>query len=336
MASYKKRSGNYYTSNSDSSDPYFMPYGSQFSGNGSVQNGNPGPGKGYGNSSAVPSELLNNYYAYKTIPTAGINMIEPSLTGRPHIFLIKPAIGHGLQSNKGNGTDPTYSRFKSAVGNIGSFFTSSPTTISDTICFPLSNLARSSSIDDVTMSTISAAETFRGYVQKLPSETNESKGGGDIEITYLELQYPVVTLFHKLWFDYAYNVRFGFYERPQGEDWRKIIDYASAIYYFLTGPDGKSITYWSRFIGVIPTSIPYSSFGGGIGENNIVEVRCAYTYSFKQSMDYDIINDFNTIAGGGSGANSISSGLLPIGGSSLSIKDNASGMPEFDFSPSVY
>lgn len=327
----ERKADSYITSGDSSNSSMFSPFSDTWTTSVS-KNGPPPAPKGYGDNSLIPSDLLDNYYAYKNVPDSGKGMYEPAISGKPHIFIVKPAILPGLEKNNNN----TFKYLNNINGLASKLYHNSPTTYANTICIPISNLALAMSTEDVTMSTINNAETQRGYVQKIPSETSESKGGGDIEITYRELQYPLVTLFHKIWFDYTYNVRFGFYQRPKNDDWLGIIDYATAIYYFLVGPDGKTITYWCRFIGVLPTSIPYSSFNGELGSSNIIEVRCAYAYSVKQNMDYDIIEDFNKIAGGGSGANEDNSETLPIGGSSLSIKVGNNGVPEFDFSPSIY
>ena len=71
---------------------------------------------------------------------------------------------------------------------------------------------------------------------------------------------------------------------------------ASSIYYFLLKPDGRTLTYWAKYTGVIPISVPHSALSYKIGIETNVEFSINYIYSFKEEMGLDILHEFNQVS----------------------------------------
>jgi hypothetical protein len=164
----------------------------------------------------------------------------------------------------------------------------------------LSNMYRSISLEDYSTMEGSYGDTYRGYTQKLPTTAGTSKGGGgSFSVTYDETADSSVTKLHKLWFDYIEYVKFGQFVPDSSYVGSHSIDYVASLYFFSCRPDGHTISMWGKYSGVIPQNVPYSSFGGDIGNRGLVSLTCSYIYTFKEYMETEILEEFNAISGGG-------------------------------------
>jgi len=242
----------------------------------------------YRNSNMLPTdrEFLELGYTY-------IFMTKPNL----HIY---PDAGDEGAINL-NGSDS----FSTFIESNYSYITDSLTNTNAIgqanlipVFIPLitNNLINFSGIDDIATSDINIGETKRGLTQKLPGTSYPNRAGGTINITYKELNPPLITYLHKYWFEYCENIKYGFRTPSARTRQRKEIDYTSSIYYFLVGPDGETLQFWGRFVGVVPQAIPYSSFVSNPGEKNVGQVSVPYIYSYKEFLELQILQDFNDIS----------------------------------------
>ena len=65
------------------------------------------------------------------------------------------------------------------------------------------------------------------------------------------------------------------------------------IYYFLLGPDGRTIKYWEKYTGCWPANTPNGSFRFTKGERELVEISVNFNYLVKETMNPRIFEDFN-------------------------------------------
>jgi hypothetical protein len=164
----------------------------------------------------------------------------------------------------------------------------------------LYNHCRATSLEDHNFLENTYFETYKGFSQRLPTTAGTSMAGGTITVTYDELDPPIITYLHKLWFDYIEKVKFGYMIPSSDTIAKKELDYTSALYYFSCGPDGETIRFWAKYTGIFPQNVPYSAFDGTIGERNVINgLSCAYMYSYKEFLQPEILQDFNDTFDGG-------------------------------------
>jgi hypothetical protein len=189
-----------------------------------------------------------------------------------------------------------------------------------------------SGVGDLVFDNTTVVETYKGYKVVLPSTYANSITGGTLSIDFTESDPPLLLYMHKVWMDYIEKIKFGILDPTDVTIKNKEIDYASSIYYIVTGPDGETIKFWAKFWNVIPKSLPLTSLCTSQGEHNIVQLSFQYDYSYVeyldpatlsefndvmlgQNLDYDNTTDFNFYAFWGLlNIGSRESGLLNIGG----------------------
>ena len=149
---------------------------------------------------------------------------------------------------------------------------------------------------DQVMRTKEMNETWKGYKINQPISVINSINGGTFSIEYDEISGGIITKLHKAWLDYIEKVRFGEVVPSAESVANRELEYLSSIYYFSLTPDGETIQYWSKYVGVAPISAPYSAFGGQKGEVESIKPSIQYAYSYKEDMEPDTLLDFNKVS----------------------------------------
>ena len=170
----------------------------------------------------------------------------------------------------------------------------------------LSNRYKGFETQDQVMRTKEMHETWKGYKLNQPISVINSVNGGSFSITYDEVNNSIITKIHKAWLDYIEKVRFGEVVPSADSVQNRELEYLSSLYYFSLTPDGETIQYWAKYVGLAPISAPYSSFGGDKGEIDSIKPSVQYAYSYKEDMEPDILLDFNKVSLGSSDMNNIS------------------------------
>lgn len=164
----------------------------------------------------------------------------------------------------------------------------------------LSNLAQSLEIQDDSVDTLENGETFTGYKMQYSKHNNKSITAGQMSIKFRETANLSVTNMHQLWVDYQSNVYKGIYIPKRDNIWKKILDYACNIYYFLLDQDGKTILFWSKYYGCFPVNVPKSSFSFDYGSRiSFPEVNVTYNYVYKSDLSPRTLVEFNNDGGNG-------------------------------------
>ena len=150
---------------------------------------------------------------------------------------------------------------------------------------------------DINLDTnTDAFATKQGYIFPLPTHATVSKGSGVFTLQFDETLNLDITKLFSIWVKYIENVADGTFRANPEMILNNELDYVCSIYYFVLGPDGKSIKYWSKYTGCYPTAIPYGSFGYDRGTRNITSVAVPFTYILKEDMNPQILEDFNRVA----------------------------------------
>ena len=160
--------------------------------------------------------------------------------------------------------------------------------------FMLSNAVKSFELSDQYIKNDEYGESCSGHKIAYGKSDGESKASGTFNVTYNDDRDLHITNIHHLWINYISGIFKGKYKAKDEYIRKKILDYVSAVYYFLTAEDGETIIFWSKYYGVFPTNIPSSQFSYSHG--NIIanpEIQIQYAYSYKEDFNPLSLVEFN-------------------------------------------
>lgn len=162
----------------------------------------------------------------------------------------------------------------------------------------LSNMALSFDLSDESIETSATGDTFTGWRVKYGRHNIGYKSSGAFNISYQDTDSLQIYKIHKAWVEYISKVYRGEIMSRHSYIQERRLDYACSVYYFLCAPDGETILYWSKYVGVFPTSVPTGNLGWSKGSIvNSPDYSISYDYSWKSDMELPILEDFNRNAG---------------------------------------
>ncbi|WP_171567733.1 hypothetical protein, partial [Brevibacillus sp. MCWH] len=123
----------------------------------------------------------------------------------------------------------------------------------------LSNTANSFELSDEFIKTVEHGETLTGYKVQYGKNNIESNSSGSFSISYIDDAEFNIYKTHKAWIEYISRVYRGEVTPKRDYIQKKILDYTVSVYYFICGPDGETILFWSKYFGVFPTNTPSSA-----------------------------------------------------------------------------
>lgn len=142
----------------------------------------------------------------------------------------------------------------------------------------------------------SAFNTKEGFTMPLPTHTTASEGAGNLIFQFTETANMDLMKLLTLWVKYIKYINDGTFRANPDMVRNGILDYMCSIYYFLLGPDGKTIKYWCRYTGCYPTTIPYGAYSQSRGDRTIAQISCPFQYILKEDMNPQILEDFNRVS----------------------------------------
>lgn len=157
----------------------------------------------------------------------------------------------------------------------------------------LTNECKNFDPGDINMDTIDVFDTKQGYRMPLPTHTTASTAAGQLSFSMVETANLDLTKLISLWVKYVEHISDGSFRANPEMIQNGVLDYMCSIYYFVLGPDGRTIKYWEKYTGCWPTTIPNSSFRYSKGERQIVEISLNFNYLVKEVMNPRIFEDFN-------------------------------------------
>lgn len=174
----------------------------------------------------------------------------------------------------------------------------------------LTNCAESFSPPDTSANTIPVGETWTKLKHTYLGEDNDSKSGGTLTIPYIEKAGLPVTKLHKAWYEYGQALRRGYIKPNDAARKGRYIDYMTTAFFFLLAPDGETLEFWSRYVGLMPTNQPFSAFEGKLGgttDKTIVNFQ--YSFVYKEDLTPEVLVDFNLAAKGHANIGNIKMGI---------------------------
>lgn len=214
-----------------------------------------------------------------------------------HVFFTRPELN--LYENNGSAlvpkvsNDPYFYYLDKNSKDLLKSLTRNFSAVHDFNPF-LSNKAGSFNLKDEYIKTDEYGETFTGWKIKFGKNNIESKTADDFEIEYTEDDNYNILKMHKAWIDYISKVYRGEFDPDRNSISNRTIDYACSVYFFLCGPDGETLLFWSKYTGVFPTNIPSTAANWSKGDlMKMPKVTIRYEYSWKEDMMPTTLAEFN-------------------------------------------
>lgn len=158
------------------------------------------------------------------------------------------------------------------------------------------NQFRNFNSGDVSLGTTDAFDTEKGYMETLPTFSDQSKGASQISFQVQEDANMSFTKLLGLWVNYIDNISSGVFDANPDMVLNGALDYMSSIYYFVTEPDGKTLKYWCKYNGCYPSAIPYSSISFDRGSFEFLQLPISFNYTVREDMNPKILEEFNILS----------------------------------------
>ena len=149
---------------------------------------------------------------------------------------------------------------------------------------------------DITMDSTPMFTTRNGFNISMPTTKISSITSGSLSLSVSETQNMDFMKIITLWVEYISNITLGTFSANPEMIKNNMLDYTSSIYYFVVGPDGRTLKYWSKYTGCWPTSIPYSALGFNKGSSDKIEYDIPFQYTLKDDMNPEILEEFNMLS----------------------------------------
>lgn len=158
------------------------------------------------------------------------------------------------------------------------------------------NSSKNFNPSDLTLDSVNSFTTREGYSIPVPTHITASEAANSISISINETDNYDITKMLTLWVRYIANVTNGTFNANPEMIKQNMLDYTCSIYYFLVGPDGRTLKYWCRYTSCFPTTVPYSNFAYQRGSIDPVVFDVNFQYALKEDMNPRILEDFNMLS----------------------------------------
>lgn len=240
--------------------------------------------------SSITTALFNSFDRFK-VPFPEYHLSKTY----SYVFFTRPDLNIMVKDNLALQVenDPVYYYLYKNDKNILKSLTSGFSSSHDFLPF-LSNTAQSFEVSDEFVKTVEHGETLTGYKVQYGTSNIESRTSGTFSISYTDDKNYTIYKIHKAWVDYISKVYRGELIPRTEYKYKKILDYACSVYYFVCAEDGETILFWTKYFGVFPTNIPASTSSWTKG--NLIKTpdySINYAYAFKEDFTPLTLAEFN-------------------------------------------
>jgi hypothetical protein len=158
----------------------------------------------------------------------------------------------------------------------------------------LSNKATNFPLTDDGINAGTLGKSRNGY-QVAYGRRRDSELGSSLSISFRDTRNFDILNLHKIWLDYITNVYRGKWTPKSEYIYQKILDYAVSVYVIVTAEDFETILFWSKYYGLFPISVPYSSIvwsGAGTTVQS-PDLSISYRYSWKEDLNPAALAELN-------------------------------------------
>lgn len=220
-----------------------------------------------------------------------------------HVFFTRPDLNlldKGTGQLQGSGSDnpllssdPNFLYLWNTNPNVIKSLTKDYSNDNDFNLF-LSSRVASFEITDEVLETESVGENLSGFKVTYGKSNYQSLTAGTFNVSFNEDNEFTVYKTMKAWTEYISAVFLGKLKPKDSYMIEKIIDYAASAYYFVCGPDGETILYAHKFVGIFPTNVPASTTSWSRGNVCVSkDPTIQFAYSFRESINMMMLAEFN-------------------------------------------
>lgn len=249
--------------------------------------------------------LISMFRVNKLIPSGEIDYFQ---NGLYHLFFVKPDLNltQNAMSLMGFHNHPLAGEIITQLNYNNNYLLDTwgenfPNTVythkgaHPYFSYIFSNLVKSTTIPDLNLDVKEGWENSFGGRTQFGTTTRKSYIGNDFSVTFYDTKELLLMNIITAWMKYIEIMKEG-----QGDCERKsynkgTIDYLGAMYYFVMEPDNHTIAHWGRYVGIFPTSAPWSSVKLEGGSVDIPEFSVNFKSEYHESNDPNILLDFNYI-----------------------------------------
>jgi len=249
--------------------------------------------------------LISMFRVNKLIPSGEIDYFQ---NGLYHLFFVKPDLNltQNAMSLMGYHNHPLAGEIITQLNYNNNYLLDTwgenfPNTVythkgaHPYFSYIFSNLVKSTNIPDLNLDVKEGWENSFGGRTQFGTTTRKSYIGNDFSVTFYDTKELLLMNIITAWMKYIEIMKEG-----QGDCERKsynkgTIDYLGAMYYFVMEPDNHTIAHWGRYVGIFPTSAPWSSVKLEGGSADIPEFSVNFKSEYHESNDPNILLDFNYI-----------------------------------------
>lgn len=161
----------------------------------------------------------------------------------------------------------------------------------------ISNKVESVSYPDVGSNSEDVLVTLDKNIFKLPvTETGVS--GMSFSLRLRENEAHDVLRMMTVWHKYIHAVTRGNISPKQEYLDYNIIDYKGSMYVIHLKPDFRTITMWSKYTGIYPSSIPVSTLSEDISQIEDVTLNVEFSYDKFEVLNEDLLREINLLTSG--------------------------------------
>lgn len=151
---------------------------------------------------------------------------------------------------------------------------------------------------DIILETEQTDQNFSGNSLVYGSGINESRGPGEISLTFEDIYGSPIFYMILLWVYYIHYVAKGICVPELNYVTNRIIDYTCSIYVFMLDTDQETIVRATRYTGAFPKSIPFANImhSRDIDIQSLSKLTIPFQYNFACPMDPILFREFNMIS----------------------------------------
>ena len=152
---------------------------------------------------------------------------------------------------------------------------------------------------DIVLNTEQTDQNFTGNYTIYASGINETRGPGELTLTFNDPYGSPVFLQMLTWVFYMHNVAKGVIVPEMAYGLNRILDYTCSIYVFMLDTDHKTIIRWNKYTGCFPVQAPMGNIMHGtesLDTHGLEKLSIPFKYNFESPMDPAVLAEFNMIS----------------------------------------
>lgn len=151
---------------------------------------------------------------------------------------------------------------------------------------------------DIILETEQTDQNFSGNSLVYGSGINESRGPGEISLTFEDIYGSPMFYTILLWVYYIHYVAKGICVPELAYITNRIIDYTCSIYVFMLDTDQETILRVTRYTGAFPKSIPFANIvhSRDIDIQSLSKFTIPFQYNFASPLDPVLYREFNMLS----------------------------------------